>query len=105
MCYYFGDMIRFWDRDIKFWDILLAKKSYETYKNILTYDISCKTVQRVQNHCLLGSIKWMYFLIFMIKSDIYYVMILIKLVANKNKNEHYYSIYLEKNWYKEKSST
>ena len=41
----------------------------------------------------------------MIKSDIYYVIILIKLVANKNENEHYYSIFLEKNWYKEKSST
>ena len=25
-CYYFDDMIRFWDRDIEFRDILLDKK-------------------------------------------------------------------------------
>ena len=43
MCYYFDDMIRFWDWDIEFNDILLDKKSYETSENILVYDISYKT--------------------------------------------------------------
>ena len=43
MCYYFDDMIRFWDRDIEFRDILLDKKSNETSKKFLIYDISNKT--------------------------------------------------------------
>ena len=44
MCYYFDDIIRFWDRDIHFCDILLDKKLYkEKYENILIYDISYKT--------------------------------------------------------------
>ena len=43
MCYYFDDMIRFWDWDIEFNDILLDEKSYETSENILVYDISYKT--------------------------------------------------------------
>ena len=43
MCYYFDDMIRFWDWDIEFNDILLDEKSYETSGNILVYDISYKT--------------------------------------------------------------
>ena len=43
-CYYFDDIIRFWDRDIDFSDILLDEKLYkEKYENILIYDISCKT--------------------------------------------------------------
>ena len=42
MCYYFDDIIIFWDRDINFSDILLDKKSYETYKNILIFDIFYK---------------------------------------------------------------
>ena len=33
------------------------------------------------------------------------VVILIKSVANKNKNEYYYNIYLEKDLYKDKSDT
>ena len=28
-CYYFDDIIRFWDRDIEFSDILLDKKLYK----------------------------------------------------------------------------
>ena len=31
------------DRDIK--DILLDKKSYEKYENVLIYDVSCKPLQ------------------------------------------------------------
>ena len=42
-CYYFDDMIRFWDRYVEFRNILLDEKSYETYENILIYDISFKT--------------------------------------------------------------
>ena len=42
MCYYFDDIIRFWDRDINLSDILLDKKSYEAYKNILIFGILCK---------------------------------------------------------------
>ena len=33
------------------------------------------------------------------------VLILIKSVVNKNKNEYYYNIFLEKGLYKEKSNT
>ena len=40
-CYYSGDIIRLWDRDIDFNDILLDEKLYkEKYENILIYDIS-----------------------------------------------------------------
>ena len=43
-CYYFDDIIRFWDRDIDFNDILLSKKLYkEKYQNILIDDISNET--------------------------------------------------------------
>ena len=41
-CYYFGDIMRFWDRGIEFRDILLDEKSNEIFKNILIYDISYK---------------------------------------------------------------
>ena len=33
-CYYFDYIVRFWDRDIEFKDILLDEKKYETYENI-----------------------------------------------------------------------
>ena len=43
-CYYFDDIIRFWDRGIDFSDILLDEKLYkEKYKNILIHVISYKT--------------------------------------------------------------
>ena len=43
-CYYFDDIIRFWNRDIDFSDILLDETLYkENYENILIYDISYKT--------------------------------------------------------------
>ena len=43
-CYYFEAVIRFWDRDINFSDILLDKNWYkERNENILVYDISYKT--------------------------------------------------------------
>ena len=42
-CYYFEDIIRFWDKDIEFSDTLLDEKLYETSDNILIYDISNKT--------------------------------------------------------------
>ena len=37
--------------------------------------------------------------------DFHNAIILIKPVVNKNKNEHYYNIYLEKGLYKDKSNT
>ena len=44
MCYYFDDMIIFWDTNNEFSDILLDKKLYKKkYENILIYDISYKT--------------------------------------------------------------
>ena len=43
-CYYFDDIIRFWDRDIDFNYILLSKTLYkEKYQNILIDDISNET--------------------------------------------------------------
>ena len=41
MCYYFDDIKK--DRNIYSLDILLDEKSYETYENILIYNISYKT--------------------------------------------------------------
>ena len=41
MCYYFDDIIK--DRNIYSIHILLDKKSYETYENMLVYNISYKT--------------------------------------------------------------
>ena len=44
-CHYFDDIIRFWDRNIDFRDILLAEKLYkEKYGNNLIYNISYKTL-------------------------------------------------------------
>ena len=43
-CYYFDDLIRFWNRDIKYRDILLGNKSYETSENVLMYYISYRTL-------------------------------------------------------------
>ena len=51
MCYYFNDIIKFEDFD--FDNISVDEKSY---KNILVYDISYKTLIG-QNHCILDSIK------------------------------------------------
>ena len=48
-CYYFDDIIRFWNRDIDFSDILLDEKLYkEKYENILIYGISYKTPMGVK---------------------------------------------------------
>ena len=44
MCYYFDDIIRFWNRDIDFSDTLLDEKlCKKKYENILIYDFSHKT--------------------------------------------------------------
>ena len=43
-CYYFDDIIRFWDRDVDLSDILLDEKLYkQKYENILIYNTSYKT--------------------------------------------------------------
>ena len=48
-CYYFDDIIRFWDRDNDFSDILLHEKLYkENNENILIYDISNKILTGVK---------------------------------------------------------
>ena len=67
-CYYFDDIIRFWDRDIDFSDILLdvklylrKRKCFNLWHSIkipsisLIYDIS--VLQQVQNHWVLGSME------------------------------------------------
>ena len=51
--YYFDEIIRFWDRDINFRDILLDEKlNKENYQNILIYDISCKTSTGAKLLCI-----------------------------------------------------
>ena len=62
-CYYFSSKIKIEDFD--FGNILLDEKSY---KNIFVHNISCKTL--VQNHCVLGLIKQIDLLEFMIGLDI-----------------------------------
>ena len=42
MCNYFDDIIRFWDRNIDFGDVLLDEELYKKYENILIFDISYK---------------------------------------------------------------
>ena len=42
MCNYFDDIIRFWDRNIDFDDILLDEELYKKYENILIFGISYK---------------------------------------------------------------
>ena len=148
-CFYFDDIIRFWDRDINFNDILLDKKLYkEKYENILIHDISYKSststkplrirfdkVDRfikihdkvrylvlfdyshydktcdkikylVSKKCgITDSINHNFARIRMDSYDslpiekilaFHNVIILIKSVVNKNKNEYYYNIFLEK---------
>ena len=86
-CYYFDDIIRFWNRDIDFSDILLDETLYkENYENILIYDISCKTSTgakplRVRFDKIDDLLK------FMIKLDIQYyliIVIVIKFVIRSN---------------------
>ena len=75
-CHYFDDIIRFWDRDIDFSDILLDEKNYSC---------SSSPIEKILTF--------------------HNVVILIKSVVNKNKNEYYYNIFLEKGSYKGKSNT
>ena len=154
-CYYFDRIMT--DRDIYSGDILWDKKSYETYENILIYDISDKTATdakplRIRFDEIDGFIKiydeirylalfdyeWFDKICYRIKyltsqksgitdsinhnfgriridaynflpiekiMTFYNVIILIKSVVNKNKNEYYYNIFLEKGLYKDKSNT
>ena len=156
-CYYFDDIIRFWDRDINFSDISLDEKLYkEKYENILIYGISYKTSTgtkplRIRFDKIDGFIKIYdnsrYSVLFdysycdeiydkikyliseksaithsinhnfaRIRIDLYNslpiekiltfhnVIILIKSIVNKNKNEYYYNIFLQKGSYKDKSN-
>ena len=47
MCYYFDDIMKI--EDINFDNILLDKKSYKTYENILIYEISYKIFMAVKS--------------------------------------------------------
>ena len=48
-CYYFDDIIRLWDRDIDFSDVLFDEKlCKEKYENILIYDLSYKTLRSAE---------------------------------------------------------
>ena len=49
-CFYFDDICK--DRNIYSVDILIDKKSYETYENILVYNILCKTSTRPWQLCI-----------------------------------------------------
>ena len=49
-CFYFDDMCK--DRNIYSVDILLDKKSYETYENILVYNILYKTSTSPRQLCI-----------------------------------------------------
>ena len=52
-CYYFDDIIRFWDKDIDFFDILLEEKLYkEKCGNILIYDVSYKISMGAKPSCV-----------------------------------------------------
>ena len=156
--YYFDDVIKFWDRDIDFSDILLDKKLYkEKYENILIYDISYKTSRgakplRIRFDKIDGFIKINDKIRYLVSFDYSYydkicekikypisdksgitdsinhnfvkikidsytsfpiekilifhnVIIFIKSVVDKNKNNYYYDIFLGKGSYKDKSNT
>ena len=47
--YYFDDIMRVTDIDF---DILLDKKSYKTFENILIYDVSYKTFMGAKSLCI-----------------------------------------------------
>ena len=53
MCYYFDDIIRFWDKDINFSNILLDEKIYkEKQENISIHNISYKTSTGAKPLCI-----------------------------------------------------
>ena len=145
--YYFDYIMRFWDRDIEFSDILLDEKLYnEKYENISIYNISYKTSKidgfiRIHNkirylvlfdysYCdkICDKIKYLISKKGGIRDSINHnfakiridsydslpienmltfhnVIILIKSVVNRNKNEYYYNAFLEKYSYKDISNT
>ena len=144
---YFDYIMRFWDRDIDFSDILLDEKLYnKKYENISIYNISYKTSKidgfiRIHNkirylvlfdysYCdkICDKIKYLIsekggitdsinhnFAKIRIDSydslpiekmfTFHNVIILIKSVVNRNKNEYYYNAFLEKYSYKDISNT
>ena len=52
-CYYLDDITRFLDRDIEFSDT----KNYAKKNTKIFWFLTFQKLQRVQNHCILGSIK------------------------------------------------
>ena len=68
---YFDDMMK--DIDISCSNILIDKK----YMRIFQFMAFHTELQQVQNHCVLGSIKWMGLLGFMVVNlDIFYYLIM-----------------------------
>ena len=54
VCYYFDDIIRFYNKDIDFSDILLDKKLYKgKYKSIFMYNFSYKTSTGAKPLCIM----------------------------------------------------
>ena len=140
MSYYFDDIMRV--QVITFSDILLGKKSYKTYQNILIYDISHKTftgskplrisfdeidgfneIYEIYNEIydriryLISEESGITDLIShnfaRIRIDSYnslpkektFTFHNVIIFINKNRNDYYYNIFLEKGSYKDKSNT
>ena len=55
--YYFDDLMRFGYRDVDFSHILFDEKLYKENTKIFQSMTFHTKFQRVQNHCVLGSIK------------------------------------------------
>ena len=92
-------------------DILLDQKSYKTYEKILLYDILHKTLAGGKTlrirfdsiHHNFGRIRADSYNSLPIEKilTVYKVIIL----KNRNKNNYYYNIFLEKGSYNDKSNT
>ena len=86
-CCYFDDIIRFWDRDIDFSDILLEKKlDNEKYKNILIHNISYRTSTaakplHIRFNKIDGLIKIQKKIRYLV---LFYIVVLIKFVIKLN---------------------
>ena len=151
-CYYFDGIIRFWDTDIDFSDILLDEKLFKekVNKNIFIYNILYKTSMGAKplpirldkidgfiiihdkirylvlfdySYCckIYDKIKYLIsekssitdsinhnFVRIVIVHMVLYLLKkywILKSVVNKDKNNYYYNIFLEKASSKDKSST
>ena len=129
-------LLFWWYIDIDFNNVLLSKKSYKTFENILIYGIAykpfmgskllhirfdeivrfIKIYDGIRYLVLFGSrlydaicnrISYRdWFIVFFTwkTTDFPYVIILMKSVVNKNENNYYYNIRLEKGSYEDRSN-